>query len=283
MIERKKPTYGQLEKSLLTLLTDGGAVSAMQLLRAVSTPQNSYTIQAVYHVLRKLRRNGVVIKVRDKFSISIPWALDIIDLARKLEEKILFASSAEQVLPREGESLEWSFSSLLSLDEFWTHLMVLLLEKSVDSTVFNFCPHPWFYFLHRQQLEKFYRTLLRRRCRIFVLIGDDQFLDRYFCSQLDKRLYRCQMGSGRSIGGTKSRHVMVIGDFILHVVLNRRSATSIDLLFGRIRSTEHQELRLLHHELSSSGKTKLKIFRDSKRAASLRKTFLKIENSNASL
>jgi DNA-binding transcriptional ArsR family regulator len=277
MTAKKQTTYGQLEKSLLAALTEGGEVSAAQLLRSVSTSQNSYTIQAVYHVLRKLRRNGVVVKVRDRFSISIPWALDIIDLGRKLEEKIVFAPSAEQVIPLEGESLELTLSSLLSLDEFWTHLMVLLLGKRTDRTVFNFCPHPWFYFLHRQQLERFYRTLLRRRCRIFVLVGDNQFLDRYFCCQLDERLYRCQTGSGKLVGGTKSRHVMVIGDFIIHVVLNRRTAKSIDALFGRITSTEHREIRLLHHELSSSGNTKLKIVRDSKRAASLRKTFLTIE------
>lgn len=274
---RSEITYGQLEKAILATLSDGGAITAAQIRGSVSTPQKSYTVQAVYHVLRKLRRNGVVIKVRDRFSISIPWALDIIDLGRKLEEKIVFAPSAEQVIPSEGVSLEWTFSSLLSLDEFWTHLMVLLLEKNSDRTVFNFCPHPWFYFLHRQQLEKFYRTLLRRRCRIFVLVGDDQFLDLYFCRQLDKRLYRCQTGSGKLVGGTKSRHVMVIGDFIIHVVLNRRTATSIDALFGGIRSTEHHEIRPLLHELNSSVKTKLKISRDSKRAALLRKTFLTIE------
>ena len=94
MTAKKQTTYGQLEKSLLAALTEGGEVSAAQLLRSVSTSQNSYTIQAVYHVLRKLRRNGVVVKVRDRFSISIPWALDIIDLGRKLEEKIVFAPSA---------------------------------------------------------------------------------------------------------------------------------------------------------------------------------------------
>jgi hypothetical protein len=188
-LARNQPSYGHLEKAILAILTEGRELSALQLCEAISHQEKRYSIQAVYSVLRKLRRNGVVVKVGDAFSISIPWALDIIDLAKKLEDKILLSPSAAQIIPEAGEAFSWTFSTLLSLDEFWTHLITLLLGMSDDRTVYNFCPHPWFYFVHSRQLEKLYRTLLRRKYRIFLLIGADGFLDRYFEGQTDSRLY----------------------------------------------------------------------------------------------
>lgn len=268
------PPYGQLEKAIIAALTEGKELSALQLSEAISRQERRYSIQAVYSVLRKLRRNGVVVKVGDTFSISIPWALDIIDLAKKLEDRILLSPSAAQVIPDTGETFSWTFSTLLSLDEFWTHLITLLLGMSDDRTVYNFCPHPWFYFLHSRQLEKFYRTLLRRRYQIVLLIGGDSFLDRYFADQIDERLYRCKFGSGKPVGGSTARHIMVIGDFIIKVTLNRQTALAIDSAFKDIDSTEHHEIRKLDRILGASGKTKLQIQRHPRQAGVLRKAFI---------
>ncbi len=248
----------------------------MQLSKSIEANHRSYSIQAIYHVLRKLRRNGIVVKVGDQFNISLTWALDIIDLAKSLEARVVSALSAGQAVPTEGQTMSVSFTSLLTLDEFWTHLMVLLVEQSSERAIYNFCPHPWFYFVHQKHLDKFYRTLTRRRYRIFVLLGADNFLDRYFVAHTDSSLYSCAYGSGAHVSGSQSQHVMVIGDFIIRVSLNRKIAGVIDACFKSIRSAELREIRRLQSALDQSVRVRMRITKSVSQAEALRIRFTDI-------
>jgi hypothetical protein len=169
-----------------------------------------------------------------------------------------------------------SFTSLLSLDEFWTHLMVLLVEQGSERAIYNFCPHPWFYFVHQKHLDKFYRTLVRRRYRIFVLLGADTFLDRYFVDHTDSNLYSCAYGTGARVSGSQSQHVMVIGDFVIRVSLNRKIARVIDACFKTIRSTDLGEIRRLQGALNQSARVRMQITKSASQAAALRRRFLDI-------
>jgi hypothetical protein len=113
--------YGRLEKVVISLLAEGRPLTAAQLEQRVRDAQRRYSIQAIYHVLRKLRRQGIVIRVETRFSLSLTWALDLVDLARRIEQRVLSSAPATETVPETGETLCWRFSSITALDATHPH------------------------------------------------------------------------------------------------------------------------------------------------------------------
>ncbi|WKZ57305.1 MAG: helix-turn-helix domain-containing protein [Bdellovibrionota bacterium] len=265
--------YGQLEKRILALLADGSTYSAQEIQTRLSKIGTDYSVQAVYHIFRKLRRQGVVLKVRDRFSLSLTWALDLLHLARQIESNLLQSVPANQVIPAPMHGLSWSFASLMALDDFWVQLMLIVFERSSEAQMYNFCPHPWFYYAQQGKLEKFYRVLTQRQSRIYLLIGGRSYLDHEFSRAVSKCLYNCVHASGRTIGGTTCQHVMVIGDYVITVRLSKKMGAAIDEAFQAINSKDLSSLLLLQQVISRPTRARLSVAHNPAKAGTLRRKF----------
>lgn len=268
--------YGQLEKRIVALLADGSATTVRDIQTRLAALGSSYSVQAIYHIFRKLRRQGVVLKFRDRFSLSLSWALDLVDLARQIETKLLQSVPARQVVPAAGERLSWSFANLPALDDFWVQLMLLLLERSPEAHMYNYCPHPWFYFAQQSKMDKFFRVTVRRRSKFHLVIGGRSYLDYEFSRGTDKRLYTCIHASGRSVGGSLHRHIMIIGDYVIKVQLPRTLGDSIDAAFRTIEDKQLSTLLGLQQIINRSTRARLSVSHDARAAAKLRRGFQSI-------
>lgn len=265
--------YGQLEKKIVSLLADGSAVTASGVQMRLSAAGSTYSVQAIYHIFRKLRRQGVVMKFKDHFSLSLSWALDLVDLAKQIETKLLQSVPARQVIPENRQRLSWSFSSLPVLDDFWVQLMLLLFERLKEERMYNYCPHPWFYFAQQSKMDKFFRVTARRRSKFYLVIGGRSYLDHEFSRGTDKKLYTCIHASGRSFGGSLYRHIMVIGDYIIKVQLPKTMGDSIDAAFRSIEDKQLTTLLRLQQIISRPARARLSVTHDSARAGILRRKF----------
>jgi len=276
MATTSRHDYGRLEKSLVALLAEGRPLSVAQLEHRLKTSQRRYSIQAIYHVLRKLRRQGVVMRVRTRFSLSLAWALDLLDLARRIEQRVLLSTSAAEVVPEAGQMFRWRFSSVIALDDFWIHLMLLLLERAPTRRIYNFCPHPWFYYAHQAQLSKFYEVLRRRQARIRLAVGGISFLDKLFVRSTSQDLYSCIHAEGGAVGGGMNKHVMVIGDYVIEVLLRRAWAMELHSLFLRTNSTSHRDMQPLHRLFQQSTPSILRVSNSPTKALRLQKRFTRL-------
>jgi hypothetical protein len=275
MVEIPSPNsnYGQLEKKIIHLLTDGSALSVNEIQTRLGAVGAVYSVQAIYHVFRKLRRQGVILKVSNRFSLGLNWALDLLDLARQIESKLMQSVPINQVLPAPNQQLSWSFAGLLALDDFWVQLMLILFERSSEKRMYNFCQHPWFYYAQQSKLEKFYRVLTRRQSKVYLVIGGHSYLDQEFSRNVSKQLYCCSHASGKQVGGTTYLHVMVIGEYVIKVRLPKRIGDEIDNAFHTAQNKTVPTLLSLQRIISQQTHARLSVVHNSRLAAKLCKRF----------
>ena len=267
--------YGILERQIINLLALNGALSALEIHAHITDRHAHYSIQAIYYVLRKLKRIEVVVKVGINFSLSLTWALELLETAKQIESRLWNSLSGDQVVPSNHKSLSWSFSSLINLDDFWVQLMLLLLARSKCDFVCNFCPHPWFYYAHQSKLDKFYGILGRQKIKILLIVGGRSYLDKKFISATPRKLYQCVHGSGERYGAGIARHIMAIGDYTIKVQLGTNMGIAIDRCFSASTDTSMKQLQLLQQIINQPTRARLTVSHQPAKAKQLLHSFLR--------
>lgn len=220
----------------MAILSQGPAFLVAELEDRLKKAGAVYTVQAIYYVLRKLRRDGVAVRMKGRYSLSLAWALELLELTRSLEQNFLKSAPAQQLVPELKQRRSWEFRDLYTLDDVWVQLMLHLVERSSDKTIWNYCPHPWFFYSQRPKMERFYRVLMKQGVRIKLLIGGDSALDRLFSRSMPTALYQCVHAVDAKLG--LDSHFMSIGDFVLRVQLAADAARRIDEAFhGAVRAS----------------------------------------------
>lgn len=257
MLNFASPTLDDL---VFLLLAKEPGISAATLLARLKHHGRQCSVQALYYVLRKLIKSGAVIRTRGRFSVSLAWTLQLMSFSEGMLERSLTSSSGE-ALPAQGEYREWSFTSLLRLDDFWVQLMLLTLSTTGAKAIINWCPHPWFYFAQASKLEQFYRVLRKQKRKFAVLLGGRTYLDRLFASSVSPELYTCHFAARiptRRVG----YHLMVIDEYVIEVTIDRRSSGRIVDLFNSVKTLSVSEYQRVQRVLADPVRARLKIRRD---------------------
>jgi hypothetical protein len=263
------PSLGDV---IVTLLAAAGPQDAAQLQRALLKAGKPYTIQAIYYELRKLLRQGVVVKERMRFSIRIAWALELATLSERIHKTSVAGAGGAQVVPQPGETQSWRFSNLLRLDDFWVECMQRLFELSGAEVLYNWAPRPWFYFAQAKKLEQFYRSLVRRRRRFVLVLGGCDPLDRLFSSRMSPALFTIRHDP-TFFPDYSRQHLQVVGDFILKVTIAPDTMREIHALFSISKSLETLDWGRMQRVLNTSTKARLEISHSAVKAEKLRRKF----------
>lgn len=166
--------HEQLEDKLIRYLAVSHTASA----EALRTRFPGYSIQAVYKALRKLQSKGIVVKNRFAYSLRLPWVLDMVTLGEQLDSYAVHPQNLFDSLAQVRKTT-WKFTSLLKLNDFWSQLLLLLLQHSHSRTIYAWDPHTWFHLVQTAQEAQFIRSLKVARSRLVLLVGGSGFLDRW--------------------------------------------------------------------------------------------------------
>lgn len=93
-----------LENIITLLLAKHGELEAENIWKKIK-PEIS--IQGIYRVLRKLQKEGVIIKAKQKYSLRIPWILDLSDLINKTEKIYLQEKYIAKFLPTKNKQKKY--------------------------------------------------------------------------------------------------------------------------------------------------------------------------------
>ncbi|PIR77038.1 MAG: hypothetical protein COU30_04655 [Candidatus Magasanikbacteria bacterium CG10_big_fil_rev_8_21_14_0_10_38_6] len=143
-------------------------------LKAIISEQwhQDITIQGIYRVLRKLQRDGIVVKEKRFYSLRVPWILHVREMLDRMEETYLQEKFLSRYLPSsEEETYTWIFSNLIKLSDFYLQLLFALVHASEDKIIYQYHPHPWFNLPQLDQGQKFNTIFLEKTHYNFVLIG----------------------------------------------------------------------------------------------------------------
>jgi hypothetical protein len=179
------------------------------------------TVQAVYKALRKLVDEGVVVKHRKFYVTSREW-LD------KLEQ---LQNSLKIFVPKEGESVRFTFSSFTHTDAYWEHVVRNLPKNDLDLPLFAYLPHNfWIHNPKRFENEaEYYAHFLKENKNGYVVIGSDSEDD-----LRTKKLLRNEYLHINTIAYPRFRrteHIAVMGQFITTTKVSLVVAREIDALY----------------------------------------------------
>ena len=263
------PRLGDL---IVTLIAAAGPQDVPQLKAGLARIGKRYTIQAIYYELRKLIRQGVLIKEQTRFSIRITWALELATLSERIHKTGVTGAAGSQIIPQTDERRSWHFSNLLRLDDFWVECMQRIFDISRADVLYNWAPRPWFYFAQARKLEQFYRTLIRKNRRIGLVLGGNEPLDHLFSSRMSSKLFTIRHDPA-FFSKLRNQHVQVVGDYLLKVTILQRTMDEINALFSDTKSIEDIDWGRTQRILNNSTRVRLEITHSPLQARKMRAKF----------
>lgn len=257
---------------IVTLIATNGPLDVSQLQRALAKLGKLYSVQAIYYELRKLLRQGVLVKDRKRFSIRIAWALELATLSERIHSTCVAEPARGQIIPELGEERAWKFSNLLRLDDFWVECMQRIFEISGANVLYNWAPRPWFYFAQAKKLDQFYRSLMRKKRRIALVLGGSSPLDVLFSSRMSHEIFNIRHDSQFFPKFTRN-HIQVVGDYVLRVRISQGTMNEIHSLFDNTLGLDTLDWGRMQRVLNASTKAYLEISHTPLQARKLRAKF----------
>ncbi len=257
-------TNESLEDSIIRLLSDKSA-SPQEIYELILSEGKNPSIQAVYKAIRSLTKASVIVKSGKYISISREWS-----------EKFIALLASPSSLPplAEGESVSYSYNSLVNLDAYWKHLMKSLEERYSGHPAIIYNPFGiWLHLAERLRSETDYLNAFEREKRYgFLVIGNGSVFDAHLKQSFQNDYL--QIDTWQKSSFKTNEYFTVIGDYVITTKIGEKLHKKI-LDFYKNSSTKENASALLNKLLQTPDKAKIKLEHTTKKAKALRKQLLK--------
>jgi len=269
-----------LQQVLVSLLAKKHPATAVQLLDRVSAMYRVCSIQAVYKELRKLQTAGVVVKAKDKYSLSLSWILNGMDFLDSAYDSYMEQSSLGSILPVTGKRQVWYFTDLRKTDDFWVQCMLALIQKSDTKKMLQWVPLPWFELIHHEKDIAFQNALRASGGVLRFVIGGNSFLYRHCVRNWPDDVYKCSMAESPFQHQRRSSF-LVSENYILTITLDKETTEIIDNLFDRVSSVENLDPSQVMGLFDRKTKVTVKLENNPAAALTLKRKFCRFLGLNA--
>ncbi len=214
-----------------------------------------YSIQGLYKELKKLQEEGVLFKLGNQYSLRLPWVLDFISLADSISATYIERPQLPLILPEINKKEIWHFTDLLKMNDFWSHVILALLQQSKNKILLGWNPHPWFHLVQTKQEEQYIKSLKLANSKLYLIVGGDSFLDRWTEKFWDKKMMEYSFGKS-DFHNERSTYFNVVDDYVLTVKLDPKISQSIDDIYKNTKSLNDLDLQsifsIFHQKTKSS-------------------------------
>jgi len=215
----------------------------------------------------------VLVKTKDKFSLSLIWVLNLVELSDLMYDTYIDSASAKEILPQEGESKSFNFSTLAKVDDFWIHAMLAMIQNSDSKRLFQWIPHPWFYLVNSHKSFPFHNALRNAGGKVENIIGGNTFLDREGQKITTPGVYELNFSKSK-FQDNRTKYYSVSDTYLLTVHINERKAKEIDAFYESVTSNEDLNLSKIIDLTTRDAKSKITIERKPKKVKKIWNTFI---------
>ncbi len=227
----------QLEDRIVTALGQRPRLAAKELHHKVQTGHR-YSIQGLYKELRKLEADGVVVKQGLRYSLRIPWILELLELSNTLEKSYMTMARQLVDLPVTGKKQILHFNTLLQLNNYWAQVLLFLMHHVKEKNLYSYMPHPWYHLIYAEQELQYIEAVKRMHVRLSIINRGKTYLDRWV-----EQFWK-QPHIEYSFHPAPLRHVPqnvylnVIGEYVITVKLGAVITKDIEQLYSKTRNSE---------------------------------------------
>lgn len=222
-------TRDSLEQITLHIMSKRPYVTAEQLRQTASRGRSAFSPAAVYKVLNKLQNAGIIVKTGSRYSLSLGWIFEIFGYANKLAETYFSESYLATLIPDKDKRLAWKFSDLMRCNEFWNQLLLALLKHTPAGDVFSWVPYPWFALLQEERESRLQKVFRMSGRTFYTSFGHDNPFEPRIRKLYSHRNQIISFALG-PLSDQTNRYTDIIGDYILQVTVDSRTAQRIESL-----------------------------------------------------
>lgn len=268
----------ELENHIVLVLSKKGRLSSKDILSLLIKDDVNATIQGVNRAVRKLIREGVLMKEGQQISLRIPWILELIRFAEETHNTYVHPEYIQKFLPtKQGDKRVWRFTSLHDLGDFWGQVLVALTAHSEDKVLLNWSPHPWFQLAQPEREAQYLRSIYEKLDRVYSIIGGRTFLDKHASQSWEFNNFEFYF-AGENNWPEKDRGVYfnITDSLIVTVTLDPETTQRIDELYERVKSQDGLAEENLLQLFTQPIKAKLAIEKNSKKVTQYTKWFTEV-------
>ena len=256
----------KLADTLVLLLATKPDQCANELRAAASRSSRAYSCAAIYKELGKLVEHGVVVKQRDRFSLSFSWIHELQQFLEQVRNRYQRSDYLRSFLPVAVGRHVWRFNNLMSMDDFWNQILLALVAQSPGEDVFSWVPHPWFVLIHTDKERKLHSALRQQGNHFYTIFGNDGYLDRLAEKLYHRSNHTYSFAPGPFEGHSES-YFDIIGDYLLTVRIEDRLTAEIESLFHSVRSKRELDPLRAMRILTARGKIRMTLERNPKKSS----------------
>jgi len=242
-----------------------GTLLATEIVRQVSLLRPITTKQAVYRVLRKLKKEEKIVVHGKSVSLNIQW-LKTMSEFYSLAEFYCSGSNGNTFLNLKGrDKIVYSFKNLNSLDAFGIHalhMIGMVTEKQIPLFAYN--PHEWFFWARREAEQMFVEAMHKDERQLFLVSSHSDPLDLELRKYYQGDLLQYHIVE-KSLFPKENYYFVVFGDYLMEVYFDEKIVEELDEFYKTTKIWGEEARLILQKIILKSSKNKLVISRNQRK------------------
>lgn len=256
-----------IEQLILKILQKG-TISTRGLIEKISALRLATTKQGVYRVLRKLKNEEKIVIHGKSVSLNLHWIKNMNEFFSLAQ----FYYSPKVANPdgflnvREKDKIVYFFKNLNLLDSFWSHAFHMFNEVlNPKEPIFVYNPHEWFAYARQETEQTLIKTMKEKNRQVLITVAHNDSLDKELKKKFGSDILQYSIADKKNFE-KQNYYFNIFGDCLIEVFIDKKIEGQIDDFFKRTKIFDDNSREELLKIVSRSGKNKLIILRNKKKA-----------------
>ncbi len=260
--------------SRIISILKNGPLSALDIVKKIQSSRIQTPKQSIYLALRKLKSKEILAVNKKQIALHQTWISHMQQFFIEADHSVNTKENSLTNL-KEGEYITYKFNSLVSLDMYWAHaVMVFLKNQNKEEPVLFYNPHEWFFIAREKSEYSIIKEARRREIPWLHLIGGATPLDKIVRKFFDGVHAKCHFLGDHVYPNTY--YVNCFGDFVTEVQIDKQAAQEIETIYSTHDHTGTDVVKLLEALIAKDTFThKMKISRSARKAKKIVSLFKK--------
>jgi hypothetical protein len=247
------------------------------------------TIQGFYKVVRNMLASRILLKEGVHISLDSFWINKVIEFSKNIEKTYLEEkTSSGNILLNEGESKDFEFENIITMDNLWSHGLNLVrnyydANEHPDRNVYSRNYYAVFQITRAESERTNMLYFESSRMKWHMASGSDTFLNKLTSKIMEEENYHQFIFDFELFNKTrkppieKNHWTTVIGDFIFEVRLPKYIFELIEKIYEDTQCIGDFNADKIYKLFLEPGKTFLTISKNKKRAESIRQEVINLD------
>jgi hypothetical protein len=220
----------RIEDIIVRFLLRRLSASAQEILAEVTASGTKCSLQAIYHDLRKLMRDGVIIKLKDRYVVRLAWLFSAQLLLNSALSNFVKAREQGLLLNDIGTRSVMRTGSLRELRQFWSGITMGLLINGSENDYLEWSPHAWFILSKDSTESQILDAHRELNLPYHMVIGHDTPLSRRY-AEMRRNVPGVVRFAEKSPPELAGKYISIFSSFVITITLPAELVKALDSLF----------------------------------------------------